>query len=142
MIFEGLHKLLAADTTLKALLGNARGDKTDGIFPMVAPKEVTVPYVVYLQVRATPLISYAGANRLTYTRWRYLCHAADYTTAKKVAEAVKGVLNGYKGTLTDSQATPVESSFLAFESDSVDQDLKATIYNCVVDIDMQYVDKG
>lgn len=141
MLVEGLYKLLSTDSGIIALLGNARGDQTTGIFPVVAPKEVTVPYIVYEQASNNISMSMSGINRTQEGRFRFHCFAADYPTARKVAQAIKKTLGGLVGTLTDVDATPVQDATPNFEGDGpIDGELRNTIYHHIIDFDIWYVD--
>src|SRR5260370_13464308 len=99
MFAEGLVAFLAADSGVNGILGTpaSRGDKTNGVFPNIAIKEATMPYIVYLHISARPVISFAGPNRLTYARWLLSCYGAPYGTAKTLAEKIKRALNGCLG---------------------------------------------
>jgi hypothetical protein len=142
MIIEGLYKLLTADSGVVALLGNARSDQTTGLFPVIAPKEVTMPYVVYEQVGGdNSNMSMEGLNRTQTARFRFHCYAADYATARKVAQALKKALAALRTTLADPDVTPVLDILPSFEADGpVDTETRNTIYNRVIDFEVWYVD--
>jgi|SRR5579859_107698 len=144
MFAEGLVAFLAADSGVSGILGTpaSRGDKTNGVFPNIAIKEATMPYIVYLQISARPVISFAGPNRLTYARWRLSCYGASYGSAKTLAQKVKRALNGFQGPWTDSSpsVTYVGSTWLLSESDTAEPIPHGTIWAVHVDFEFWFND--
>jgi len=139
MLPEGLHFLLANDTNVKAIVGVSRSDGTSGVFPSLAPREVTIPYVVFNQiVGSSPANSLDGRNIYQEVRYRFRCYAADYKTAKRLAEAVKLALDGLLATLNDG--TPVQGADFIMEADSVEPALRGTIYGTNVDFAIRHID--
>jgi hypothetical protein len=139
MLPEGLYYLLSHDSNVLALVGTSRSDNTTGIFPSLAPREVTLPYVVFGQiVGGSPANSFDGRNQFQEARYRFRCYAADYKTAKRLAEAVKLALDGLLTTLNDG--TRVEGAQYILEADQVEPALRGTIYGTNVDFMIRYVD--
>lgn len=104
MFQEGLMSLLAGNSGIQAQLGTSRSDKTNGVFPQLAPDSPTYPYIVYTEIANEPVEVQQGMNRLCSTRMRIQCTAASYGGAKKLAEAIRQLLSltaQYQGTLTD-----------------------------------------
>lgn len=144
MFAEGLVAFLAADAGVVSVLGTpaARSDKNNGIYPNVAIKVPAMPYIVYLQISARPVISFAGPNRLTYARWRLSCYGASYASAKTLAEKVKRALNGFQGPWTDSSpaVTFVGSTWLLTEYDTSEPVPHGTIWTVHVDFEFWFND--
>jgi hypothetical protein len=122
MLFEGFQQLLKTQSSLKALLGDptSRADKTTGIFPVLAPEGCTMPVIVASQVSGGGTPSMDGANALHTARIQFSCYASagqnqGFTMAKKLARALRGVLEGWRGTLPDG--TEVDSTQLMLELD-------------------------
>jgi Protein of unknown function (DUF3168) len=138
MFPEGLVTFLAADPGTSGVLGASRTDKTNGIFPSIAIKEVTMPYIVYVQVSARPVTSFAGANRFTYGRWRLTCYGASYKSAKTLAENVKKALNGFQGMWSDG--TYVGSCFLLSEADTSEPVPHGTVFGVPLDFEFWFND--
>src|SRR5258706_8793145 len=102
MLVEGITALLAANSGMQLQLGtpSTRSDRGTGIFPVQAPDEVPVPWVVYQQVSGNPLQeSMQGTGRLTTARLRFTCYGSTYKQAKTLAQALKSALLGCDGTL-------------------------------------------
>jgi hypothetical protein len=139
MLPEGIHYLLSHDTTIKGIVGSPRSDGTSGIFPVLAPREVTVPYIVFSQITAFPNITLEGNNQYQEARYRFRCYAADYKTAKRLAEALKLLLGGLLATLQDG--TEVQGIWLVLEADTVEAMLRGTIFGVHVDFMIHFVDQ-
>ena len=141
MLEEGVVKLLATSANVTSLLGTNRSDKTNGVFPVLAPKEVTVPYIVYSKLSEDSNETLEGLNAFQTARFRFKCYAADYPTAVKLQRAVKLVLGGYSGTLADADATPLNDALPVFVGDVEPEEiLQGTIYARVIDFDFAFVD--
>ena|SRR3990172_1218160 len=142
MLVEGLTKRLADDVGLKALLSpsGTRSDGTNGIFPVLAPKEVNLPYVVYTQITGSQFRTLDGTPGLQSAGIQYSCYGPSYRTAKLVAQAVKVSLAGLAVTLPDTDATRVEGIWLATESDTQEEVPHAIIYGTMIYFDILFVD--
>jgi Protein of unknown function (DUF3168) len=130
LLLQGIYAQLAADSVIVALGA--------GVYPLLAPKESALPYIVYSQVGADIVSSFDGTNRLQSARLRCSCYGSSYSVAKQVAAAVKNSLNGLFVTL--SEGTRVEGSWLEMEDDSVESDLQGTVFASHVDFRMMFVD--
>jgi hypothetical protein len=130
MLLEGIYARLAADAGLVALGA--------GVFPSLAPKESSLPFVVYSQVGGATVNSLDGANRLQSARLRFSCYGTSYSAAKKLAAAVKASLNGLVVTLSDG--SKVEGCWLEFEADDSEADLQGTVFSSHVDFSLMFVD--
>jgi hypothetical protein len=142
MLVESLQAAIAADATIQSLVGTTatRSDSTNGIFPILAPEEVPVPYVVMSQVSGEPLEeSYQGTGRLQSTRWRFSCYGSTYKSAKVVARALKQVLISLNGPQAAGNAQ-VEGSWLKLEADDAEPIPHGTLYATHVDFEINFKD--
>lgn len=141
MLEEGLVKFLAANSGVNTLLGTSRSDKTNGIFALAAPKEVTLPYIVYEQTSSEPNETLEGVNKFQGARYRFKCYAADYPTAAHLCHKVRMALTGFIGTLGDSDATPVQYCTPVYEGPlPVEFEERFTILGRVIDFNILFVD--
>lgn len=139
MLVEGLVAYLPTVPVLASALNiSTRSDGSNGIWPAIAPDEPLAPYIVFVQIGRTTTLSYQGINRLQQAKFRFSCYAVSYRSAKYLAEALKGALDGLVTLLPDG--TPLESTEAGTEVDDVEQDLKATIYATHLDYTFVYVD--
>lgn len=137
MFVEGLFKLISSNGPIAALLGTARSDKTPGVFPVIAPNEATMPYIVYLQVSGQQVQSLAGANALTKASFRFQSYGANYKQAKQLTTAICGLLNGFTGTLTDGSR--VQQTIKGNEAETAEPIPHGTIYGVHVDFEFWYI---
>jgi hypothetical protein len=118
MLVESISAYVAADSVLQALLGtpSTHRDKTTGIFPVQAPDEVLVPWIVYQQVSGNPLqTSTQGTGRLQTARLRFTCYGSTYKQAKTLAHALKLVMLACYGTMSTGYSE-VQGSWLTLET--------------------------
>jgi hypothetical protein len=130
-LLEGIYARLAADAGVLAL--NA------GVFPALAPKESSLPYLVYTQVGGATVNSLAGANRLQSARLRFSCYGNTYGTAKGLAKAVKDSLNGLAVTLPGGTVA-IQGAWLEYEGDDAEPDLQGTVFATHVDFSLMFAE--
>ena len=140
MLVEGLAALIPSNPAVGAVLGIPRLDKTSGVFPNTAPDEVLMPYIAFMQVSRSTIMSYQGVNRLQQARFRFSCYGPTYRTAKILAESLKLLLDGYTGLLADG--TNLENTIPDTEVDTSESVFKATLYATHVDYTFVFVDTG
>jgi Protein of unknown function (DUF3168) len=142
MLVEGLVSYLAADAGMTALLGTptSRTDKTTGIFPVIAPDSVPMPYCVLQQVSGEPLqISMQGTGRLQTERWRFSCYGINYKNAKSLARALKLAMISVSGALSAGDIF-VQGSWQKLEADDAEPIPHGTIYATHVDFEINFTD--
>ncbi len=142
MLVESLQIYLAANAGLQAQLGTpaTRSDRTTGIFPLIAPSQVPMPYVVLQQVSGEPLqTSMRGTGRLQTSRWRFSAYGTTYKNAKLLAQALRDALNSFAGYF-ETQAVQIQGSWLKLEADDIEEIARATIYASHVDYEIIYTD--
>lgn len=142
MLVEGLTILLMNDPGIKALLApsGARSDKTTGIFPGIAPKEVNLPYITYQQVAGAQIRTMDGSPGLQNAGMQFWCYGGSYKTAKLLARAVKSLLAGLAIDLSDAESIRVEGAWLQVEMDSIEEVPHALLYGVMLSYDILFVD--
>ena len=65
---------------------------------------------------STPIVCSNGTASLNYQRWQFDAIASNYLDAQRLKDALKGLLNDYRGTL--AEGTVISSSILKMELDS------------------------
>jgi hypothetical protein len=142
MLIEALQTYLAADAGMQAQLGTpaSRLDKTTGIFPLLAPDQVPMPYVVMQQASGSPLQeSTAGTGRLQTNRWRFSCYGTTYKNAKTLAQALRLAMISMLGAFSEA-AIQVSGAWLKLETDDAEPILHGTIYATHLDFEIVFLD--
>ena len=140
MIAESIAAHLAADTNVQTQLGAPRADKTTGIWPLQAPDEPAVPWVVYQQVSGSPLQeSFQGTGRLKTSRWRFTAYGGSYKQAKALAQAIIDAVLGMDGTQATGQ-TEIRGAWLKLEMDEAESMPRGTIFASHADFEINYYD--
>lgn len=127
MIEQALLTALAADAPLTALVGTR-------IYPVTAPQGTAAAYVTYEKVTGNPYHDHGGSGNLRWARISYMCHAPTYSQAKAVADAIRDVLDGYRGTLDDVSI----GSILSEEDADIGLDDVTRMQLVAVDFMVQY----
>lgn len=141
MIQEGIFSKLTTTSAITALLGTSRGDKTTGVFYMLAINEAVFPYVVFSRISGAPTtFSYQGANKLQSSRFRFSCYALSQQNAVRLAEQIKLLFAQYTGTLPDG--TVVQNVFCEMENDDSEPQTEGTIYGVHVDFTFLFLDNN
>jgi hypothetical protein len=142
MLVDAIYAYLAADSGVTALLGNARADKQTGIWPVHAPDEPAVPWIVYSQVSGQPLqTSFQGTGRLHTARVRFACHGSTYKQAKQLAQAIKQAMISASGTMPGaSSQTYMSGAWQVLEMDDAEPLPRGTIFSTHLDFMCVYTD--
>lgn len=117
MIEAGLLALLNANSTVSSLVGA-------NIFPAILPDDVADPGTptptccTYRMISAIDDSTNDGPLGMVKARIEYRTWATSYADAKTLAVAIRGVLNGYAGTLPDG--TVVNNTWREGEMDGYD----------------------
>lgn len=69
------------------------------VYPVKAPQHPTLPFLIYTKISAPRLYHLAGQTRLVRARFQVDCWAETYAGAVALAEAVRGLLSGFRGTV-------------------------------------------
>lgn len=142
MLIEALQNVLAADAGMQSLLGTSRtrSDSTNGIFPVQAPDQPTMSYLVLSQVSGESMeIAMTGTGRLTKERWRFSCCGATYKNAKHLAKYVRSFVISLFGPQPVGNAE-IHGAWCLMEADDSENIGKGTLWSVHVDVDFQYVD--
>jgi hypothetical protein len=123
MIEEGLVQRLLADTSIAAMLVG----QTNRIYPLVMPQRVegdppNIPCIVYRRSGSSRDTTFCATDNLVSATFQLDSYAANYTHARQLARLVRRRLVDFTGTLTDTDATQVDSIFLSTEFDLDDPD--------------------
>jgi hypothetical protein len=128
-VFEaGLFSFLTAQPTLQALLGTsaARGDKSTGVFAVLANNEATMPYMVFQKVSGEPVMSLQGMNALQKARFRFSCYGTSYVGAVALSNALKILFATLLTSFSDG--TVIRAVQMEMEMDDTESIPHGTIY--------------
>lgn len=121
MIQEGLYATLAADAGVSALVGVR-------IYPVNVPQSdytdsTKFPCVVYKIDGKDRQVRFAGTDTLVSAGLSVDCYAKTYAEAQSLAEAVRGALVDFSGTMTGTgspqSSNSVQAIFIESESDAI-----------------------
>jgi hypothetical protein len=142
MLIDAIQNALANEPTINTLLGSSvsRKDSTNGIFPVQASDQPTMPYMVMEQVSGTPFsITYAGTGSLTGESWTISCYGSTYRNAKVLAKAVRLFLLNWLGVQTVGAVT-VQGAYCTLESDESEPLARGTLFSTVLTFEFVYDD--
>jgi hypothetical protein len=102
-----LRSALIANATVAGLVSNR-------VYPVVAPASAALPFVTWRRVAIRRQQTLGGPMGMPVTSVEYSIYGATYEQAREVADAMRSVLDGYGGTLNN---TEVKQTSLEQESD-------------------------
>jgi hypothetical protein len=143
MLIEALQNVLAADSGMQGFLGTpqTRPDSQNGIFPVQAPDQPTMPFLVLSQVSGEPMeTTFQGTGRLTKERWRFQFSGSTYKQAKKFAKYGRSFLISLIGPQVAASNCCISAAWVKMEADDAEALGKGTMYSTHVDVEFQYVD--
>src|SRR5690348_8536175 len=140
MLVEGLYTLITSDATITALL-NARqtspgAPKTSGVFPLQMPEGDPLPAIVYQEIFGAGTITQDGPDPLQYSRMQFDVYGPTYLVAKKLARALRQLLEGTTGQLADG--TLLFSVERVSEMDAFEEE--PFVFRAVLDVHVSYDD--
>lgn len=124
-IDESLVDILEAASAVTALASTR-------IYPLYARQTAVKPFIVYQRISSVREHSHSGPSSLARPRFQFRCAANTYGEARQLADAVRGALDGYKGTVAS-----VEIGSITFENEidveEVADDSQSTVYSSILD---------
>jgi hypothetical protein len=138
MIGQGLSMLVQSNPAVAAIAVNGGGYLNN------LTKGQALPSWTYTWVStdARPGRHLQGSRGLTFARVQIDCFGAEFAQgADSVAlsEAIKNVLDGYRGKLTDPNSTIVDSIFLSDEHDPEPLDPAGRTWRRWIEFEVNYV---
>lgn len=102
-----LRSALIANATVAGLMG-------DRVYPVVAPASAALPFVTWRRVAIRRQQTLGAPMGMPVTSVEYSIYGGTYEQAREVADAMRLVLDGYGGTVNN---TEVKQTSLEQESD-------------------------
>jgi len=104
-----LWNALISDAAVTSIIGHR-------VYPHLAPASVDMPFVTWPRTGNNREQTFAGPMGVPKVTVEFLLFASSYLTARKLADAVRGVLDGYTGSFDN---TTVRQASLESENDDV-----------------------
>lgn len=126
-VFEaGLHALIIGDATVFGIIGTR-------VYPNMLPQNPTYPAIVYERAGSSAVRRLGGGANRIRPRIRFHCWAETYGAAKNTAEALRDLLDGYRGA---AGAFQIDDS--TFETDIDDYDDDAKVHRVIIDFRLSH----
>lgn len=90
-----LRAALTNNATVAALLGTK-------VYPVVAPAEATYPFVTWRRIQVLRQQTLANPMGVPKVTVEFSIYGATYDQARQVADAMRQVLDGYRGTVDNT----------------------------------------
>ena len=116
---NNLVTYLEGEATILALIGNGDSPETIRLYPLIMPQNTTMPAVVYQRVTGERIHHLSGVSGRATPSIQFDIYSDSYSEAKSVADALRGVLDGYQGI---AGAITVDSTLLIEELDGFDDE--------------------
>ncbi len=125
---KALYAALTGDATLTGLVGTR-------IYPVIIPQETTMPAIRYTRISTASVSALTGDSGMEDARMQIDVIAESVSSARSVAEAVRGAIKRMRGTYA---STDVRDVFLEDES-GPDWDQETRRYRITADYIMTIV---
>lgn len=135
MIERALSQLLQANATVAGYVGTR-------VYPIRVPQDGQYPCVVYTRVDTPRLSHLRGSSRLAHPRVQLDCLATVYEDAKALGDAVRSLLDAYRGT---ASGKVIQGCHLVDEEESDQKPLNADdlpLFRCRLDFEVWYEETG
>lgn len=116
-INEALYGYLSGYAGLVALIATRA-------YSLVAPQNVTKPYVRFQRIDTPREYSHQGYSGLAHPRFQFSVFAETPESAKAVVDQVRTALQGYVGTMGGSGGVTVQAAMVVDERDNYEPDTK------------------
>lgn len=143
MLVEALQALLTTDPGMVAILGTptARKDSTNGVFPVQAPDQPSMPYMVLSQVSGEPtFITMQGSSAMATERWRFSHYGTTYRNAKVFAKYVRHFLIDILPGNSAVGSVRYQHFACKMEADEAEPLQRGTLFSTHVDFEITYID--
>lgn len=123
MLIEGLNQLLTGASQVTAIVGTTvtRKPKDSGVWAGQMKEGASFPSIVISESPGgETLMTMDGPDVLRFRRFQFSCYAKSYLQVKQLAAAVRTVLDGFTGALSDGTIVhnmKTEMEFDTFEED-------------------------
>lgn len=87
-----------------------------------APQDVAKPYIIVTKIDSPRLHSHDGGDGLARPRFQFSIFSTGYGEAKSIADALRGVLDGYTGTMGGESGVKVGGAEYDDETDFYEDD--------------------
>jgi hypothetical protein len=119
---------LLAQPDIAAIVG-------DGIYPLFIPQGREPPCIVYQQIDAARQVTYDGTNNLVGASVQFDCLAKKYADARTLADAVRGALTDFTGSMA---GTTVKNCFVVADQDL--SDIEPGFFRVSLNFDLWYIE--
>jgi hypothetical protein len=121
MLSEGLFDLIISTPQVASIVSQGGSPPQFSVHHGSLRKGYTLPAIRMTAVTTTPIVCTDGTSSVAYQRWQFDCIAGGndpngYLNAQRLKDALKGLLNDYRGTL--AEGTVIYSSIIKMELDN------------------------
>lgn len=102
----------------------------DRIFPLLAPQDVDVPFLVYQRVSGVRWRSLSGPSGMAQPRMQVDAYAMTYSGAKTLATAVRQTLDGFRGVVAGIRVGGIA---LQSDQDMPEEDVEPKLFRVSMD---------
>ena len=138
LIEEAIFTRLCADAGVAALV-------EDRVYPVELPRPPRYPAVVYHRISTPREHTHDGSAKFASPRFQFDCLGGTFLEARRVHEAVRLALDGFKGTMgTESGGAGVEVHGSFCEDDRSDLETEADdelgVYSMSIDVVIEHAE--
>ena len=131
IIDEAIYSLLSADPGIAAIVA-------DRITPVVSLEGGDMPALTYLIVDSIRAYSLAGPSGVARARVQFDSWGNHYLDARRLADAVRKAVSGFKGQIGGDAGVTIEGIFI--EDKTAPWEPQAKLYRAMQEAEVTYVE--
>ena len=116
-IYDALYDEMRDDATIGAIVGTGTNAKA---FPGIPPPNATAPFISFRRISYTRVESYTGPTTLTRPTFQIDCWGSTNETMVSLSEAVRGLLDGFRGNMGDDNIVVRRATLVGQNDDPED----------------------
>ena len=98
-IYEALHDEMSQDATIAGIVTLSANEPA--VFPGIPPKDATAPFISFRRISYVRVNSLDGPTTLARPTMQIDCWGSDNETMVQLSEAVRSLLDGFRGQMGD-----------------------------------------
>jgi hypothetical protein len=109
------------------------------VYPGRAPTGASLPYITYSKLAEPPYHNFGGADIIANPTFEFECWANSDVTAESLMEALRNVLDGFRGTMATVDVRNIIMSSVDEDYTAPDDGSEQGIFRISADFEIWYV---
>jgi len=116
-IYDALYDEMRDDAGVSAIVGSGTNAR---VYPGIPPPDATAPFISFRRTSYTRLNTLSGPKTLAKPTFQVDCWGSDNETMVSLAEAVRALLDGFRGDMGDDNIVVRRANLVGQNDDPED----------------------